>query len=141
MSILNKAKHLITEARERIDLAEQVYDSLRGTRTSTYRVKEYDHGFVMVDDGQDRWLSSSEDYSAALYQVVQGVIDDKIEEDDAYERLCDKCGCLYSRNGSGDYNDDLSGLRVLIEDSRVADADEIFADLGIEVAEIEDDDE
>ena len=118
----------IDTAEVRLDLAKETNSEFRGM------VSSFIAGYVVVDDGMDRWISTEEDFDLAMEGVVEDVLDGSLVPDPdegyqpAYDRLCAASYALYSRIGSPNSIDDL------IESLKCDHSDmlEIFEALGIE---------
>ncbi len=141
MNITGQASDKIEEFGKRVKVAEEVMNDLGGKSRDGITLTQYGD-YVMCDDGQDRWLTLSDDYSEALEEVVESVLEGKLENDggDCYGELCSNCSVLYSRIGSGNYNNDIDELRKMLEEGNdyakpldEETIEDIFRELGIEV--------
>jgi hypothetical protein len=97
--------------------------------------------YIVVDDGQDRWLVDVGEFQDALDDILElamsgsyGGDDEREAMAEAYNGLCDCCPALYSNLVAGRHNDDVDGLRELLDVSLSDEQiDDIFRALLIEV--------
>ena len=93
----------------RIEIAERVErEALRGTQGGL-RVSRIDD-YIVIDDGTDRWVASTEDYDEAVEEVVSDILegdlclDSDVNEHDVewYTALCNACDYIHSNCGRSD---------------------------------------
>jgi len=103
----------IETAQSRLATAEKIAEELTGGNQRAGLIITTTGSHTIVDDGQDRWAQSSDDYDTAcesyLGIVLAGRFDDvDYTETDWYSDFCGECGCLYSRIGSPSDIDELA---------------------------------
>ena len=93
-------QELLDSMEERLGLAKAVktdFEKLISRRIA---------GYVIVDDGQDRWIANETDYETCAAEVISDILSgDLIPNPDegyqpAYDNLCFSVECLYSRIGA-----------------------------------------
>lgn len=142
-----KSKVLET-AQANIKVAEEIHQDLSGAKRQGGLTLTVIGDYVVVDDEQDRWLTTVDDYRHSLDCVISSALAGRYKSDDdrsgmpvdmgdAYSDLC-STGCMYSNIGSGDYNDRLSDLLTELRESLSdAEVEKICEELQIDVAEVE----
>ncbi len=136
--VISDAREAHEETANRIKRAEKIlydlggggreYDTITLTRFGDY---------ILVDDGADKWLGDYDTYARALESVLtacieKGMYDDPLDGSE-YDHLCNDCSALYSRIGSGEYNNKTGELLTLLAETLDADeVAEIAYELGIE---------
>lgn len=134
-----------------VELIEQAERNLLYANKALKSIKEMERlkygGFVICDDGCDRWLAEEDDWEEALEEAVESVLKGKYEnfderemEGEAYNCFCNDCPALFSRIGCGRYNHKQSKLiELLSEKMEDHELKEVVEYLGLE--EEDEDDE
>lgn len=106
-------RNVIDEVQSNLEVAEKLYKDFAGKKREGGLCLSFYVKYLIVDDGQDRWLGEVEDYQSALDDVCKKAMEGKYGDDgisDAYSDLCSDCGAMYSRIGTGEYNGNIGEL-------------------------------
>lgn len=144
---ISDARDIITDYRDeseaRVKRAEEIYADFAGKREHGGLSVSVYGDYVLVDDEADRWLAEKDEFVDGLKAVLYAVVEKGrfMDDDDAsapYDYLCNECPALYSRIGSGTYNNKTADLLALLAETLDdSDVEEITDYLGIEIEEEE----
>lgn len=109
-------------ARLRLERAERYERDYTGQLQDGFRVETFGE-YTVVDDGEDRWLVSSDDYAEGVEELVGDILDGKYDycegdgelQCEMYSNFCCSVGCIYSRQGSPSDPQDILSLDITPE--------------------------